>query len=322
MGLQLKHLSCWEVEVVISMKFFALICLLPLAFAEPEADPGYGHGRYGSYSHRRSYAPKCRTVYDTITESACTTETSQECVTVSVPETRTETREERTTTTEQECVTVSVEVPEQQCATTTEQECTNFVRQVPETVCNTVTDQVCVEEAQCTTEQQCTETTRVIEEQQCTTQQQCTETQQCTTETQVIPETTYTEECQDIVSQVCQEVQTQVRVAQQVIAHPSVVGAPAIAAAPGVAAAPAAAVGPLVGALGLNPAVIQARGKRDADAEADPQLLLNAGLGLAGVAPAVAGVAPVAVAPRCQQKVDRQCRTVPVQSSRTVAVPK
>merc|ERR1712025_1258981 len=104
-------------------------------------------------------------------------------------------------------------------------------------------------------------------------------------ETQVIPETTYTEECQDIVSQVCQQVQTHVQVAQQVIAHPSVVAAPAIAAAPAVA------VGPLVGALGLNPAVIQASGKRDADAdaEADPQLLLNAGLGYAGVAPAVAG---------------------------------
>merc|ERR1712027_279279 len=299
MGLQLKHLSCWEVQVVISMKFFSLICLLPLAFAEPEADPGYGHGRYGSYSHRRSYAPKCRTVYDTITESACTTETSQECVTVSVPETRTETREECTTTTEQECVTVSVEVPEQQCATTTEQECTNFVRQVPEQVCNTVTDEVCVEEAQCTTQEQCTETTRVIQEQQCTTQEQCTETQQCTTETQVIPETTFQEECRDIVTEVCQEVQTQVHVQQQVIAHPNVIAAPAVAqiAAAGVVA-PAAAVGPLVGALGLNPAVIPARiAKRDAeaDAEADPQLLL--GGQFADLAGHVAGVVPVAAAP-------------------------
>ena len=33
--------------------------------------------RYGVYGHRRSYAPKCRTVYDTITESACTTVTEQ-----------------------------------------------------------------------------------------------------------------------------------------------------------------------------------------------------------------------------------------------------
>merc|ERR1712227_1032590 len=118
------------------------------------------------------------------------------------------------------------------------------------------------------------------------------------------------------------------------------VAAPAatVVAARGVAA-PVSAVGPLVGALGLNPAV-QRLVKRDADAEAeaeaDPQLLLAPGLVRAPVA-AVAGVAPVAVAaapavavaaapavavaPRCHQKVERQYRQIPVQTSRTVAGP-
>ena len=215
-----------------------------------------------------------------------------------------------------------------------------------------------VTEQKCETQSQCTDTP------QCTTEQQCTTQEQCTTQTQVIPETTFTEECQDIVTNVCHEVQTEVRVAQHVVNHPSVVGVPALPAVQTAGlVAPAAAVGPLVGALGLNPSVIPARiAKREADAEADPQFFINgpgfgfggrvggvagpvAPVGVAGVvapaavapaavapvavAPAAvapvavapAAVAPVAVAPQCHQKVERQCRQVPVQTSRTVAVP-
>merc|ERR1711936_728980 len=303
-----------------SMKLM-LFCLLPLALASPEADPTYGHG----YHKQRHLAPKCRTVYDTVTSSACTTVTDTACTTKVITSTKTETRQECNTVTEQQCTNTVGDVAEEQCATTTETECNDFVRQVPEQVCETVEDEVCHDEAQCTTEQQCT------------TQEQCT------TQTQVIPETTFTEECQDIVTNVCHEVQTEVRVAQHVVNHPSVVGVPALPAVQTAGlVAPAAAVGPLVGALGLNPSVIPARitkreADAEADAEADPQFFIHGpGFGFGGrvggvtgpVAPvgvagavAPAAVAPVAVAPQCHQKVERQCRQVPVQTSRTVAVP-
>merc|ERR1711936_1054288 len=358
----------------ISMKLL-LACLLPLALSAPEADPHYGHTRH---------QPQCRTVYDTVRSSACRTVTDSACTTRIITSTRTETRQDCTTVTEQKCDTTTREVAEEQCAIITETECNDVVSQVPEQVCETVEEEVCNDEAQCTTEQQCEDIKSVVTEQkcdiqsqctetqQCTTEQQCTTQEQCTTETQVIPETTFREECQDIVSNVCQEVQTQVRVAQHVVNHPSVV------------AAPATAVGPLVGALGLNPPNFVVK----REAEADPQFLINGfgGLGLGGrvvgvaspVAPvgvagavpvgvagavpvgvagavpvsvagavpvgvagavpvsvaggvpvsvaggvAPVGVAPVAVgAPQCQQKVERQCRSVPVQTSRTVRIPR
>merc|ERR1712066_384491 len=236
MGLQLKPSSCREApsSKVVIMKFFALIALVPLALCDPEADPGYGRGRYGGYHHRRHYAPVCRTVYDTITEQACSTVTESVCSTTTVAETRTETREECSTHTEQECATVARDVPEQQCATTSEEQCTNIVKQVPEQVCETVTEEVCRDEAQCTT------------------QEQCTETQQCTTETKTVPETSFTQECRDIVTEVCSELQTTVDLQQRVVDHTVVVPQIAgtvdpslVAAAPGVAQfAPATAVGP------------------------------------------------------------------------------
>merc|ERR1711992_202089 len=112
----------------------------------------------------------------------------------------------------------------------------------------------------------------VVTEQKCDIQSQCTTQEQCTTETQVIPETSFREECQDIVSNVCQEVQTEVRVAQHVVNHPSVVAAPALGLA-----APATAVGPLVGALGLTPPnfVVKRGAEAEAGAGADPQFLIN-----------------------------------------------
>merc|ERR1711988_979657 len=256
-------------------------------------------------------------------------------------------------------------------STITETECNDVVRQVPEQVCDTVEEEVCNDEAQCTEEEQCEDITNVVLEQkcdiqsqctqteQCTTEQQCTTQEQCTTETRIVPETTFREECQDIVTNVCQEVQTEVRVAQQVINHPAVVAAPAVPAVQTLGlAAPAAAVGPLVGALGLNPARLVVRRDAEAEAEADPQLLLNGFGGLVGgrvvgvAGPAAplgvsAPIAPVGVAapvgvpaavgpvsvggpvapvtvvsPQCQQKVERQCRSVPVQTSRAVASPK
>merc|ERR1711892_956218 len=176
-GLQLKHLSCREVIHLISMKqFVVLFCLVPFALceADAEADPGYGHGRYGGHYQRQHYAPKCHTTYETVTTQACTTVSEPVCHTRTVTNYVTESKEECATRSVQECTTVARDVPEQQCATHTEQECTNVVTPVPEQRCNTVTDQ------------------------------------QCTTETQAVPETTLVEECQDIVHQVCTDTQVHV----------------------------------------------------------------------------------------------------------------
>ena len=166
------------------------ICLLPLALSSPEADaePGYGHGRYGHHQQAH-YAPKCRTVYETVTSSACSDVTDTACTTRVVTSSRTETREECTTTTEQQCSTTSKEgiskkdfqtfqqtiffplkifffvepfpqsVDEEQCATSTETECKDIKVQVPESVCETVEEEVCHDEAECTTEQQCQDIT-------------------------------------------------------------------------------------------------------------------------------------------------------------------
>merc|ERR1712025_1392296 len=173
---------------------------------------------------------------------------------------------------------------------------------------------------------------------------------------------TFVEECEDIVHQVCTETQVHVQTHANVIGHavaaPAVVNAlPAAVAAPAVVnALPAgvAAPGLLSSALGINGASLpagvvpagpqllahhlrkrEADAEADADADADAQFLgLNTlpiaplatgpapvALAAAPVAP-VAVSAPVAVAPQCQQQVERKCRQVPVQSSRTIAVPR
>merc|ERR1712123_149023 len=177
-------------QIIISMKqFLVLFCLVPFALceADAEADPGYGHGRYGGHYHRQHYAPKCHTTYETVTTQACTTVSEPVCHTRTVTNFRTESKEE--------------------CATSSVQECRNIVTQVPDQECHTETEQQCTDVQQCTTEQQCTDT------------QQCTPVQQYTTETQNIPETTLVEECQDIIHQVCTETQVHVQTHANVIAH-------------------------------------------------------------------------------------------------------
>merc|ERR1711892_910735 len=290
-GLQLKHLSCREVIHLISMKqFVVLFCLVPFALceADAEADPGYGHGRYGGHYQRKYYAPKCHTTYETVTSQACTTVSEPVCHTRTVTNFRTESKEECATRSVQECATVTRDVPEQQCATRSVQECRNIVTQVPDQECHTETEQQCTDVQQCTTEQQCTDT------------QQCTPVQQCTTETQNIPETTLVEECQDIIHQVCTETQVHVQAHANVIAHaapahavlnalPTPVithAAPAHAVFNALPATGVIAPGPFSAALGYNglpvgaalhvgliptgPQVLPQRiVKREADAEAD-----------------------------------------------------
>ena len=87
---------------------------------------------------------------------------------------------------------------------------------------------------------------------------------------------------------VCQEVHTQVQLAQRVINHPSVIAAaPAVPVLqPAGLLAPATAVGPLVGALGLNPTHIAhqiVKREADAEAEADAQFIFNGLTGVAGL---------------------------------------
>merc|ERR1711981_979175 len=244
MGLQLKHLSCREVTTYTSMKqFVVLLCLVPLALCDAEADPGYGHGRYGGHYHRKHYAPKCHTTYETVTSQACTTVADSVCSTRTVTNFRTEQKEECNTRSVQECATTTREVAEEQCATHTETECRNVVREVPDQECSTVTEEQCTDVPQCTTEQQ------------------CQDTQQCTTETQTIPETTFVEECNDIVHQVCTETQVQVQTHANVVGH--AIAAPAV-----VNALPAAALPGAVLPAGVLPAGPQllphAIGKREA----------------------------------------------------------
>ena len=64
----------------------------------------------------------------------------------------------------------------------------------------------------------------------------------------------------------------------------------------------------------------EAEPEADADADADAQ---HYGLAYpSGVIGARLGVAPVAAAPRCQAKVDRVCKKVPVQTQRIVQTPR
>merc|ERR1711892_895111 len=159
-GLQLKHLSCREVIHLISMKqFVVLFCLVPFALceADAEADPGYGHGRYGGHYQRKHYAPKCHTTYETVTSQACTTVSEPVCHTRTVTNFRTESKEE--------------------CATRSVQECRNIVTQVPDQECHTETEQQRTDVQQCTTEKQNIPETTLVEECQDIIHQVCTETQ-------------------------------------------------------------------------------------------------------------------------------------------------
>ena len=233
------------------------------------------------------------------------------CSNITVAEIRTETREECSTHTEQECATVIRDVPEEQCTNTTEVQCTNIVKQVPEEVCKTVTEEVCRDEEKCTTETQCKDVPKTITEELCTTQEQCTETQQCTNETKTVSEVSgFTTECQDIVTEVCSGLQTQV------------------AAQPIFAAVPV--VAPDLNGTGITKREAEAEAEANADADADAQFFLSGvpivGAGIVPSSPL--GFYPVVTVPlaspparSCQQKVDRQCRKVPVQTEKTVQVP-
>merc|ERR1711937_906636 len=294
MGIPARFAKAWGTARLTMRQFLVALCFLPAILADAEAEPGYGHrGHYAA----RSYAPKCHTTYETVTREACTTTYESVCSTETTTNFVTRNEQECPTRSVQECATTVRNVPEEQCATTTVPECQTIVNDVPEQECRTVSEQ------------------------------QCTSEQECTTETQTVVDTTYTDECQDIVTQSCTETSVSVQTQHAVVGHAvspvaSVAVAPALA---GPLATPAA--GHVIAAA--TPAaghVIAARiGKRDADAEpeADAQFLGPLAGALTPYAAAVQ-TAPLvrAQAPACHAVTERQCRKVPVQVPRTISVPK
>merc|ERR1712200_380372 len=146
-------------------------------------------------------------------------------------------------------------------------------------------------------------------------------------ETQTVVDVTYTQECQDIVRQVC----TETRVAVQT--HSAIVGH-AVAAAPQVIPQLQAGIVPQA----IDGVLAQRLVKRDADAEADADAdaqffginpLLGAAVAparqvVAAVAPAAvpaAAVVPAAAPAACQAVTERQCRQVPVEVPRQLLCP-
>merc|ERR1711863_81820 len=160
----------------------------------------------------------------------------------------------------EECEAVPREVARDQCSTHTEQECRNIVDTIQEQQCTQVPEEQCHDEAQCVTEQQCTTT------QQCHEEQVCVEEQQCSTQVSTVIDTTLTEECVDVVEQVCTE--AHVGTTTNVLGH---------------------SAGPLLGAIAGTRWRREADAEADADADADAQFF--GGLSPADYAAASAGYA-------------------------------
>jgi hypothetical protein len=210
-------------------------------------------------------------------------QTEKQCATKSVPD----------------CRIVPRDVPDKQCATRTVPDCATAVKEVPEEQCTIVSDQ------------------------------KCTEEQQCTTKLEIVVDTTHVEECQDVVTQTCTETKVTVHNHQAVVGHEShgtvEVAAPVALAAghhEGAAIPPQAGLGHALfsGHYGRGRREAEASPEADpesaADAEADPYYSYYG----RGNLPAPQHVVPAA-APVCNDVTQRQCRKVPVQSQRQVAVP-
>ena len=212
------------------------------------------------------------------------------------------------------------------CHVTYEVVTTKACHPVPETVCHTehITNYVVEHEEQCATHTvpECHTVVREVPEQQCAThtEKACHNEEQCTTQYQTVVDTTYVDECQDIVTQHCTETSVSTQTHSAVVGH--VVGAPVDihVAAPALVNTPAAALAPphphVVKREAEADATADAEATANADPEADAQLLHAPHAG--------AVVSPVAHhqhPPQCQAHTERQCKRVPVQTPRQVAVP-
>jgi len=289
------------------IKFLVLVCLAAVALAEPEAEAG-GWGGYKSYKHHaRAYHARplpARKPYRApppppAPRKAYHVEHHSHPI----------------------CKTVYEVATAQECKVVQEKECTT----VPETKVRTEYHEHC----HTVTEKQCKPTVRQVPDKECAT----TYVDECHNEAHTITETGYVDECQDIQTQVCEETsivghhrseayKTGEVVGPAVVSGPVVRTPAAVPAVPvPVPAVPAPAVvakkaghypKPVAATPWKVPAAWQKRHKREAKAEAEPGY----------AAPAPAPYHAPAPGPKCQAKVDRVCKKVPVQNQKVVEHPK
>jgi len=276
------------------IKFLVVLCLAGVALAEPEAG---GWGSYKTYKHHARAAayhaprplPVPRKAYRAVAHH-----------------------------THPVCKTVYEVATAQECKVVQEKECTT----VPETKVRTEYHEHC----HTVTEKQCKPVVRQVPDKECAT----TYVDECHNEAHTITETGYVDECQDIKTQVCEETSVVGHHRSEAyktgeVVGPAVVSGPVVRTAAAVhpvpapvpaVPAPALAVAkkaghypkPVAATPWKVPSAWQKRHKRDA--EADP--------GYAAPAPYHAP----APGPKCQAKVDRVCKKVPVQNQRVVEHPK
>merc|ERR1712168_208492 len=115
----------------------------------------------------------------------------------------------------------------------------------------------------------------------CTTQVQVQYEQQCVESFDEIVDTTYTEQCEDIITERCQST------SQQVISSSAIVGQDSQIVASGISG--------VSSSIGI--------GKREADADA------NAGIATSKI---------TSTGPQCEQQVTKQCQQIPTSSSRKI----
>jgi len=287
------------------IKFLVVVAAFGLvALAEPEASPGWG--AYKSYKHHARAYRAPRPLPPPAPRKAYHAPIVAHHVSHPV------------------CKTVYEVATAQECKVVQEKECTT----VPETKVRTEYHEHC----HTVTEKQCKPTVRQVKDKECAT----TYVDECHNEAHTITETGYVDECQDIKTQVCEETSVVGHHRSEAYKTGEVVG-PAVVSGP-VVRTPAAPIHPVPAPVPAVPApapVVVAkkaghypkpvaatpwkvpaawqkgRHKREAKAEADPGY----------VAPAPYH-APAPAGPKCQAKVDRVCKKVPVQNQRVVEHPK
>merc|ERR1712168_377837 len=123
----------------------------------------------------------------------------------------------------------------------------------------------------------------------CTTQVQVQYEQQCVESFDEIVDTTYTEQCEDIITERCQST------SQQVISSSAIVGQDSQIVASGISG--------VSSSIGIGKREADADAKADADADAD-----------AGIATSKI----TSTGPQCEQQVTKQCQQIPTSSSRKI----
>merc|ERR1712215_430944 len=148
MGTSAQLVTVGSPQIVIMKQFVLLPVLVsPLTLAEAEAEAEaearegksyglhHGHGHVHAVAHTVAVAPKCHTVFDTVTREECTTVSEPVCNIRTVTNYETKHEQQCSLRPVEESKAVPKEVPREQCATHTEQQCRNIVEQIPEQQC-------------------------------------------------------------------------------------------------------------------------------------------------------------------------------------------